>query len=200
MRPTSLPTWGPAARPTVQRRNHRALPPLLQPGDADGHAHSPRSPGIRPFLPDRGERLGRFGRPRPRGEPAGGCGPGLAGTDYVALSVAARPSSTTIGGQPRHPQVKGGGYLDEIRNASGEGLILPPPGGIPHKTVLSGTVARPKRQGTGTTTLQTVEGLGQFGDIRVTLTSPPFIVRQYPFFLRSGRPLAVRSLVSPPAK
>ena len=54
-------------------------------------------------------------------------------------------------------------------------------GGIPHKTVLSGTVARIKGKGSGVTTLGSIEGLGNFGDIRVKLTSPPFLVREYPF-------------------
>ncbi len=54
-------------------------------------------------------------------------------------------------------------------------------GGIPHKTVLSGTVARTKGKGSGVTTLGSIEGLGNFGDIRVKLTSPPFLVREYPF-------------------
>ena len=55
-------------------------------------------------------------------------------------------------------RVTGGGYLDETRNASGEGLILRLQGGVPHRTVLSGTVARPKRRATGTTTLRPSKG------------------------------------------
>ena len=122
-----------------------------------------------------------------------GAGPGLAGTDYVALLG----QGTTLAyydsaGNLVTFRVTGGGYLDAIRSASGEGLILRLEGGVAHKTVLSGSVARPKHGGTGTTTLQTIEGLGQFGDIRVTLTSPPFMVRQYPFFLKTGRPLLAR--------
>ncbi len=63
-------------------------------------------------------------------------------------------------------------------------------GGIRHKTVLSGTVARTNGKGSGVTTLGAIEGLGQFGDIRVKLTSPPFLVREYPFSMIKGRPLA----------
>jgi hypothetical protein len=59
--------------------------------------------------------------------------------------------------------------------------VLTLEGGIPHKTVLSGTVARIKGKGSGVTTLGSIEGLGNFGDIRVKLTSPPFLVREYPF-------------------
>jgi len=65
-------------------------------------------------------------------------------------------------------------------------------GGIPHKTVLSGTVTRTKGKGNGVTTLGSTEGLGQFGDIRVKLTSPPFLVRQYPFSMIKGRPLPAK--------
>ncbi|MGZ3390665.1 MAG: hypothetical protein ACXWO1_06140 [Isosphaeraceae bacterium] len=37
------------------------------------------------------------------------------------------------------------------------------------------------------TTLGSIEGLGNFGDIRVKLTSPPFLVREYPFSMIKGR-------------
>ena len=128
------------------------------------------------------------------GNPLAGAGPGQAGTDYVALF--GRGTSLKYydsAGNLVTLKVKGGGYLDEIRNASGEGLILRLQGGIPHRSVLSGTVARPKRARGGATTLQTVEGLGPFGAIRVTLTSPPFIVRQYPFLAKNGRLLTAKS-------
>jgi len=64
--------------------------------------------------------------------------------------------------------------------------VLTLEGGIPHKTVLSGTVARTKGKGSGVTTLGSIEGLGNFGDIRVKLTSPPFLVREYPFSMDKG--------------
>ncbi len=37
------------------------------------------------------------------------------------------------------------------------------------------------------TSLGAIQGLGQFGAIRVKLTSPPFRVRQYPFSMIKGR-------------
>ena len=103
-------------------------------------------------------------------------------------SVRVRLSSTSI--RPATLvtlKVTGGGYLDEIRDPTGNGLVLTLEDGIPHKTVLSGTVARTKRKGSGATTLGSIGGLGQFGDIRVKLTSPPFLVRQYPFSMIKGR-------------
>ncbi len=84
------------------------------------------------------------------------------------------------------------GYLDEIRDPTGNGQLLTLDGGIAHKTVLSGTVARTKGKGSGVTTLGSIGGLGRFGDIRVKLTSPPFLVREYPFSLIKGRSLAAK--------
>jgi hypothetical protein len=130
-----------------------------------------------------------------------GAGPSRAGTDYVALIGR----GTTLkyydrAGNLVTLKVTRGGYLDEVRDASGEGQVLRLQGGVYHKSVLSGTVARSKGSGSGTTSLGTIEGLGQFGDIRVTLTSPPFTVRQYPFFLGRGRPLAARTQAAQPVK
>ena len=122
-----------------------------------------------------------------------GAGAGMTGTNYVALMG----QGTTLKyfdqtGNLVTLKVTGGGYLDETRDSAGNGLLLTLEGGVPHKTVLSGTVARIKRKGSGVTTLGAIEGLGKFGDIRVKLTSPPFLVRQYPFSLAKGRSLAVR--------
>jgi len=120
-------------------------------------------------------------------------GAGMTGTNYVALIG----QGTTLKyfdqtGNLVTLKVTGGGYLDEIRDPTGNGLLLTLEGGIPHKTVLSGTVTRTKGKGSGVTTLGSIEGLGQFGDIRVKLTSPPFLVRQYPFSMIKGRPLPAK--------
>jgi uncharacterized repeat protein (TIGR01451 family) len=127
-------------------------------------------------------------------------GASAAGTNYVALFG----SGTTIkytdrGANQVTLKVTGPGYLDLVRDATGEGQVLRLQGGIPGATGIQGTVARSRGRGTGTTSLDTIEGLGQFGDIRVKLTTPPFLIRHYPFFLNNGRPIrgALRS-VSPP--
>jgi uncharacterized repeat protein (TIGR01451 family) len=134
------------------------------------------------------------------GNPLAGAGPGMPGTNYVALLAR----GTTLKYYDRDGdlvslKVTGGGYLDEIRGGDGEGLVVRLQGGVRHKTVISGSVKAYKGRGDGITTLQTMEGLGQFGDIRVNMTSPPFMIRHYPFFLRPGRPLSSRPSVAPPA-
>ena len=62
---------------------------------------------------------------------------------------------------------------------------------VPHHTTLSGTVktggaacARPAEQRHDQSGHD--RGLGNFGDVKVLLTSPPFLVTQYPF-QRRGR-------------
>ncbi len=62
----------------------------------------------------------------------------------------------------------------------GEGQTLTLIGAARHRTVLSGTVKKGKH-GSGVTNLGTIRGLGNFGNVRVNLTSPPFLVKQYPF-------------------
>jgi uncharacterized repeat protein (TIGR01451 family) len=126
-----------------------------------------------------------------------GAAPTAAGTDYVALIGR----GTVLkyydqSGDLVTLKVTGGGYLDEIRSATGDGLVLRLVGGVRHKTMISGTVARVKGRGDGRTQLGTIEGLGNFGDIRVNLKSPPFMVRQYPFFHGRGRLIAAK----PPAQ
>ena len=125
------------------------------------------------------------------GNALAGAGAGMTGTNYVALIG----QGTTLEyfdqtGNLVTLKATKGGYLDEIRDPTGNGLVLTLEGGIPHKTVLSGTIARTKGRGSGVTTLGSIKGLGRFGDIRVKLTSPPFLVRQYPFSLAKGRRLA----------
>jgi hypothetical protein len=129
-----------------------------------------------------------------------GDGAGTAGTDYVGLFGR----GTTLVYYDRNGdlvtlKVTRGGYLDEVRDASGEGEVLRVQGAVYHKSILSGSVVRSMGRGNGRTSLGTIEGLGQFGDIRVKLTSPPFTVRQYPFFM-GRRPLGSRALVPTPIK
>ena len=64
--------------------------------------------------------------------------------------------------------------------ASGDGVLLDIVGMVPHRTTLTGTVKIRKRS-SGQTELGTIEGLGQFGDVRVQMKTPPFRVNQLPF-------------------
>jgi hypothetical protein len=130
-----------------------------------------------------------------------GAGAGMAGTNYVGLF--GRGTTLVYYDQSSDLvtlKITGGGYLDEVRDASGEGQVLRVQGAVYHKTTLSGSVVRSTTRGNGRTSLGTIEGLGQFGDIRVKLTSPPFTVRQYPFFLGRGGSLGSRIFVPAPSK
>jgi hypothetical protein len=56
-------------------------------------------------------------------------------------------------------------------------------GAVTRRTTLSGSIRGAKRK-SGRTNLGVIEGLGNFGAIRVKLASPPFFVRQFPFMKR----------------
>ena len=60
---------------------------------------------------------------------------------------------------------------------------------MPHHTVLTGTVKQGKH-GTGRAYLgYSLYGLGQFGNVKVTLKSPPFQIQRFPFLARpASRP------------
>lgn len=135
------------------------------------------------------------------GNSLAGAGVGQSGTDYVAIIGR----GTTLKyyddtGDLVTLRLTGGGYLDEIRGPQGEGKVLRVQDAVSRKSVLSGSVARAKGRGAGTTSLGTIEGLGQFGDVRVRLSAPRFTVRQYPFFLNRGKVLATKARAKVPAK
>ena len=77
-------------------------------------------------------------------------------------------------------RLKGAGYLEQVRDASGEGVLLDIVGMVPHRTTLTGTI-KVRKKSSGQTALGTISGLGQFGDVRVRLKTPPFLVKQLPF-------------------
>ena len=88
------------------------------------------------------------------GNALAGAAPGQPGTDYVALIGR----GTTLKyyddtGDLVTLKVTGGGYLDEIRGPRGDGQLLRLQDAVVHKTVLSGSVARSKGRGAGTTSL-----------------------------------------------
>jgi hypothetical protein len=110
-----------------------------------------------------------------------GAGTGTPGTDYVAsFAQGTRLQYVDSAGNRVTLQVKGPGYLQQVRNSSGGGILLDLVGMVPHRTTLTGSVKAPKGRG-GQTDLGSIEGLGQFGDVRVLLRTPPFRVRQFPF-------------------
>ena len=104
------------------------------------------------------------------------------GTSYAAM--LARGTSLkyfTPTGDQVSLKITGGGIIDDLLSGSGQGVTLSVVGAVPHRTVLSGTV-RKVRGGTGRAYLgSTIWGLGKFGDVRVKLSTPPFLISQYPF-------------------
>ena len=90
-------------------------------------------------------------------------------------------------------RLSGGGYLDQVRDADGQGVRLVVNNAVPRRSVLAGNVARARGRGDGRAQLGIIEGLGPFGEVRVTLTSPPFLVREHPFLLRPSTPANPRA-------
>jgi len=118
------------------------------------------------------------------GNPLGG------GADYTSLF--ARGTSLSYpdsAGNLVSFQVTGGGFLDITRNVAGDAQVVTLQQGVPGSTVLSGSVSKPRGRGNGVTTVGTIDGLGAFGQIQVTLKSPPFLVKSLPFALSTGKPL-----------
>ncbi len=104
------------------------------------------------------------------------------GTNYVArFATGTNLKYTTAVGDQVNIQISGGGYLNDVIDASGRGIRLEVVGEVPHKTVLTGTVKKGPH-GTGRAYLgYTIYGLGNFGDVSVKMYSPPFQVDLYPF-------------------
>jgi hypothetical protein len=117
-----------------------------------------------------------------------GSGLGMAGSNYVAsFAQGTRLQYMDNNGNRVTLKLKGAGYLEQVRDASGEGILLEIVGMVPHRTTLSGTVKAPRKHDVSTgTDLGTITGLGQFGDVRVLLKTPPFRVAQYPFVRRGS--------------
>ena len=51
---------------------------------------------------------------------------------------------------------------------------------VPHRTTLKGHI-KARRGGSGQTQIGPITGLGQFGDVKVLMKTPPFRVTQLPF-------------------
>jgi uncharacterized repeat protein (TIGR01451 family) len=116
------------------------------------------------------------------GNPLAGAGASHPGTDFSAL--LAQGTHLTYMDAGANKVIFGlqhGGYLEDLLTASGQGQRLVLVGEIPHHSILSGTVKQGKH-GTGRSYLgYSVYGLGQFGNVRVTMKSPPFVIQRYPF-------------------
>jgi uncharacterized repeat protein (TIGR01451 family) len=120
----------------------------------------------------------------------------IAGTNYTAL--LARGTSLkyfTPAGDQVTLKITGGGIIDDLLDGTGLGRKFTVVGEVPHRTVLTGSVKKMKG-GTGRAYIgPTVYGLGQFGDVRVKMYSPPFQVSYYPFSPGSSAALTARALI-----
>ena len=105
---------------------------------------------------------------------------GLPGSNYVAsFGQGTKLKYVDSNGNKVSLKLSGPGYMEEVL-WQGQGQALTVMGERPHRTSLSGTVKKTKRS-TGSTNLGAILGLGNFGDVRVSLKTPPFLVKQYPF-------------------
>ena len=124
-----------------------------------------------------------------------GAGDGQAGSNYRAsFAQGKRLHYVDALGNWVSLKLAGSGYMEQVRDPSGEGVLLELVGIRPHHATLSGTVKstvwrriRKVRPSGGSTDLGSIVGLGNFGDVKVLLTSPPFHVKSYPFQRRAKR-------------
>jgi hypothetical protein len=116
------------------------------------------------------------------GNELAGAGSGHPGTNFTALFAQGKNLKyTDAGGNQVSFSVTKGGYLEDLLTGSGLGQRLVLVGAAPHRTVLAGTVKQGKH-GTGRAYLgYSLYGLGQFGNVKVTLKSPPFQIQRFPF-------------------
>ena len=108
---------------------------------------------------------------------------GTAGGNYEAtFARSSRITYTDSHGALVSLRLTGGGLMELFRATNGDGQVLRILGGRPFRSVISGSV----RGGAGFTTLQAIEGLVPFGQIKSTLTSPPFLVGNQPIDATGG--------------
>jgi hypothetical protein len=119
------------------------------------------------------------------------------GTGYAAmLGQGTRLEYTTQAGEQVKLRISGGGFLDDLLSGSGQGIRLSVVGEVPHRTVLSGAVRNLRGEVAQAYLGTTVWGLGNFGDVRVKLTSPPFHISRYPFSSTSASSTAITPLIA----
>ena len=110
-----------------------------------------------------------------------GASNGSAGSDYFAIfGQGTRLTYTDNARNTVTLSVRGPGYLEQVLDGNGAGLSLDLVGMVPHRTTIRGKIKAGKR-GSGQTQIGLINGLGQFGDVKVLLKTPPFRVTQFPF-------------------
>ncbi len=115
------------------------------------------------------------------GNALAGSSSGQVGSNYVATFEQGTNLQYVDGAGNRVTlKIKGPGYLDQVRDAYGNGEVLTLVGEVPGRTTLSGSIKKAKGS-SGRTSLGVINGLGVFGNVKVQITSPPFMLRQFPF-------------------
>ncbi len=119
------------------------------------------------------------------------------GSDY--LLTVARGTDIVYpneNGEPVTLKLSGPGTIDIDRFVAGDLEILQVVGGVANKTVITGTV-HPTLQ---RSKIGTILGIGQFGSIRVKMTTPPFYVANtvYPNLETQVDAPAIDTLLPPP--
>jgi uncharacterized repeat protein (TIGR01451 family) len=122
-----------------------------------------------------------------------GDGTGTPGTDFA--SYVGRGTKLSYVDQSGHLvslSLTGGGVLDLTRSPSGQAQTLQVVAPVAGRSVLSGSVRG------GSTTIGAITGLGQFGQVRVRMNTPPFLVSLFPFRLTPISPPAVDGVEGAP--
>jgi uncharacterized repeat protein (TIGR01451 family) len=118
------------------------------------------------------------------GNPLAGTTNGAAGTNYVTtFGQGTKLQYVDNTGNQVTLKLTGPGYVEDVLDSTRKGVVLTVIGEVPRRTSLSGSL-RKVRGSSGRTNLGAIRGLGKFGDVRVTLKSPTFLVNQYPFQLK----------------
>ena len=116
-----------------------------------------------------------------------------ASTSYTAMLASGTTLKYDTPAGDRVSLKSTAGFLEDLLSGTGQGEELTVVSEVPHHTVLSGSVKKVKG-GTGRAYLgYTIWGLGNFGDVRVKLKTPPFQIGQYPFSRGSTVPKASSS-------
>ena len=104
-------------------------------------------------------------------------GNGAAGTDFSSyLARGTNLQYTDASGNEVQLRILNGGVIDLTRYANGQGDDLSVVDAVPYRTILYGHIL-----GQGTTSFHSITGLGQFGAVRVMMSTPPFYVTQAAF-------------------
>jgi hypothetical protein len=109
-----------------------------------------------------------------------GNGSGVAGSDYDSfVAVGTNLTYIDANGNTVNLKLSGGGFMILTRFANGQANQLQVVGAVAHKSALTGSVQKTKKI-KGSTTINRITGLGKFGDVRSSLTTPGFYVLTQP--------------------